>query len=52
MPPMIPTSSGRRSKNSVRSVSVSRLTISPRVWGAVRWWIACRFVVFPHRPGP
>jgi hypothetical protein len=32
---MIPTSRGRRSKNSVRSVSVSRLIISPRDFDAV-----------------
>ena len=52
MPPMTPTSSGRRSKKRVRSASVSRLTMSPRERGAVRPWIHARFVVFPHRPGP
>ena len=51
-PPMMPTSSGSRSKKSVRSASVSRLTISPRDRGAVLPWIHWRFVVFPHRPGP
>ena len=51
MPPITPSSSGSRSKNSVRSASVSRLTISPRERGAV-WWIHSRFVVFPHSPGP
>jgi hypothetical protein len=49
---MTPTSRGRRSKKSVRSASVSRLTISPRERGAVLAWIQLRFVVFPHRPGP
>ena len=52
MPPITPTSSGSRSKKRVRSVSVSRLTISPRDRAAVLWWMACRFVVLPQRPGP
>ena len=52
MPRIVPSSTGRKSKKSVRSVWVASETSLPFVLKDRLPWIHCRFVVFPHRPGP
>ena len=49
---MRPKSTGKKSKNRVRSVSVARLTSFPRLLGLIRVWMYWMLVVFPDRPGP
>ena len=52
MPRIVPSSIGRKSKNSVRSVSVASESILPLFLMGSFSWIHCRFVVFPQSPAP
>ncbi len=52
IPRMVPSSTGRKSKKSVRSVCVASDTSLPFVLKDRFAWIHWRLVVFPHRPGP
>ena len=52
MPRMVPSSMGRKSKKSVRSVSVASESILPLFLMGSFSWIHCRLVVFPQSPGP
>ncbi len=52
IPATAPKSSGRKSKNNVRSVSVAIETSSPVELAGALACTTCKFVVFPQRPGP
>ena len=51
-PRIVPSSMGRKSKKSVRSVWVASDTSLPFDRNVTLSWIHRRLVVFPHRPGP